>query len=50
MARPTLSADKISPAAAEKQSTFHRDIVDTVAAAVARLRGREHEAQRVRRA
>ena len=36
MARPTLSADKISPAAAEKQSTFHRDIVDTVATAVAR--------------
>ncbi len=36
MARPTLSADKISPAAAAKQSTFHRDIVDHVAAAVAR--------------
>jgi glutaredoxin-related protein len=36
MARPLLSADKISPAAAEAQSAFHRDIVDTVAAAVAR--------------
>lgn len=36
MATPSLSADKISPAAAEKQAAFHRDVVDTVAAVVAR--------------
>lgn len=36
MERPSLSADKISPAAVEKQATFHRDIVDKVAAAVAK--------------
>lgn len=36
MTRPQLSPDKISPAAAEAQAAFHRDIVDTVAAAVAR--------------
>ena len=36
MARPSLSTDKISPAAVEKQAAFHRDVVDTVAAAVAR--------------
>jgi glutaredoxin-related protein len=36
MARPSLSADKVSPEAAERVSKFHRDIVDEVAAAVAK--------------
>lgn len=36
MARPTLSADKVSPEATELVANFHRDIVDEVAAAVAR--------------
>jgi monothiol glutaredoxin len=36
MARPSLSVDKISPAALEKQAAFHRDVVDTVSTAVAR--------------
>jgi glutaredoxin-related protein len=36
MSRPTLPADKISPAAAEAQAAFHRALVDTVAATVAR--------------
>jgi len=36
MARPSLSPDNISPAAIEKQAAFHRDVVDTVATAVAR--------------
>ena len=36
MERPSLASDKISPAAVEKQAAFHRNVVDTVAAAVAR--------------
>ncbi len=36
MERPTLPADKVSPAAREQVAVFHRDIVDEVAAAVAR--------------
>lgn len=38
MARPTLSADKISPEVHEQLSKLHRDVVDTVAAAVERDR------------
>ena len=36
MARPTLSADKVSPAVHDLMSAFHRPIVDEVAATVAR--------------
>ncbi len=36
MNRPELSAEKISPAADEVVARFHREIVDEVAAAVAR--------------
>jgi glutaredoxin-related protein len=36
MERPQLPADKISPATTEVVSRFHRDIVDEVAATVAR--------------
>src|SRR5262245_22808002 len=36
MTRPTLPADKVAPAVHESISSFHRAIVDEVAAAVAR--------------
>jgi glutaredoxin len=36
MTRPMLSPDKVSPTIHEKVSSFHRDVVDEVAAAVAR--------------
>jgi hypothetical protein len=36
MDRPELSADKISPAARDHVASFHRALVDEVAAAVAR--------------
>jgi glutaredoxin len=36
MDRPTLSADKVSPAARDVVAAFHRAVVDEVAAAVAR--------------
>jgi glutaredoxin-related protein len=36
MDRPTLPADKVSPAARDIVAGFHRDVVDEVAAAVAR--------------
>jgi glutaredoxin-related protein len=38
MTRPTLSSDKIAQEVHDSVSAFHRDIVDTVAAAVARDR------------
>ena len=38
MARPTLSADKVSPEAHDLVANFHRGIVDEVAATVARDR------------
>jgi glutaredoxin-related protein len=38
MSRPTLPADKVSPEASDIVSAFHRDVVDEVAAAVARDR------------
>ena len=38
MDRPTLPTDKVSPAARDIVAAFHRDIVDEVAAAVARDR------------
>ncbi len=38
MTRPTLSSDKIAPEAHEIVSKLHRDVVDTVAAAVERDR------------
>ncbi len=36
MTRPTLAADKVSPAVHDIVSAFHRDVIDEVAAAVAR--------------
>ena len=36
MDRPTLPADKLSPAVRDLMSAFHRSVVDEVAAAVAR--------------
>jgi glutaredoxin-related protein len=36
MERPTLPADKVSPAVRDQVAVFHRDIVDEVAAAVAK--------------
>lgn len=36
MDRPTLAADKVSPAVQESMASFHREIVDEVATTVAR--------------
>ena len=38
MTRPTLSSDKVAPEVHELVSNFHRDVIDTVAAAVERDR------------